>query len=190
MTATGTDVISVLVSDHREVERLFVRIEELPPGDPRRKELADRVVRELVRHAEAEEVYVYPAFRRFLTDGDAVADREIAEHSEAEVTMKQLRRLGPGDPGFDGLLAQLMAEVREHVAEEESDYFPQLAAAAPAADLEDLGSAVRTIKKVVPTRPHPNAPDRPPMNLLLGPGVGAIDRLRDLVSGRGRRRTG
>ena len=187
MTPTGRDVISVLTEDHREVEGMFVRIEQIAPGNPERKRLADLVVRELVRHAEAEEVYVYPAFRRFLPDGDAIADREIDEHSAAERSMKQLERLAADDPAFDRLLAQLMTEVREHVAEEEGDYFPLLAAHAPAADLETLGRAVTTIKKVVPTRPHPAAPDRPPLNVMLGPAVGLVDRVRDLVGGRGRR---
>lgn len=187
MTPTGRDVISVLTGDHREVEEMFVRIEQLAPGSPERKRLADLVVRELVRHAEAEEVYVYPAFRRFLPDGDAIADREIDEHSAAERSMKELERLGADDPAFDRLLAQLMTEVREHVAEEEGDYFPLLAAHAPAADLETLGRAVTTVKKVVPTRPHPATPDRPPLNVMLGPAVGLVDRVRDLVGGRGRR---
>jgi hemerythrin superfamily protein len=186
MTATGRDVISVLTEDHREVEELFVRLEQLAPGNPERKRLAERAVRELVRHAEAEEVYVYPAFRRFLPDGDAVADREIEEHSAAERTMKQLQRLDADDPAFDRLLAQLMTEVRGHVAEEEGDYFPMLASRAPSEDLENLGRAVTAVKKVVPTRPHPSAPDRPPLNLMLGPAVGLVDRVRDLVTGRGR----
>lgn len=185
MTATGTDVISVLTLDHREVEGLFVRIEQLAPGNPERKRLADRAIRELVRHAEAEEVYVYPAaFRRFLPDGDAIADREIEEHSAAERSMKQLQGLAADDPFFDRLVADLMTEVREHVAEEEGSYFPMLAGSAPAEDLETLGRAVTAIKKVVPTRPHPAAPDRPPLNLMLGPVVGLVDRLRDLVTGR------
>jgi len=188
MTSTGRDVISVLTEDHREVEQMFVRIEQLAPGNPERKRLADRVVRELVRHAEAEEVYVYPAFRRCLPDGDAIADREIDEHSAAERSMKLLQRLGVDDPAFDQALAQLMGEVREHVAEEEGDYFPMLAAHAPAKDLETLGRAVTTVKKVVPTRPHPSSPDRPPLNLMVGPAVGLVDRVRDLVAGRGRRR--
>ncbi len=126
MTPTGRDVISVLTEDHREVEGLFVRIEQLAPGNPERKRLADRAIRELVRHAEAEEVYVYPAFRRFLPDGDAIADREIEEHSAAERSMKQLQGLDADDPFFDRLVADLIAEVREHVAEEEGTYFPLL----------------------------------------------------------------
>jgi hypothetical protein len=101
--------------------------------------------------------------------------------------MKQLQGLDAEDPFFDRLLADLMAEVREHVAEEEGTYFPMLATSAPAEDLETLGRAVTTVKRVVPTRPHPAAPDRPPFNLMLGPAVGLVDRVRDLVTGRGRR---
>ena len=186
MTSTGRDVISVLTEDHRAVEEVFVRIESLAPGHPDRKRLADQVVRELVRHAEAEEVYVYPAFRRFLPGGDAIADREIEEHAAAERSMKQLQGLGADDPFFDRLLAGLMTEVREHVAEEEGTYFPMLAVSASAEELETLGRAVTVVKKVVPTRPHPAAPDRPPLNLMLGPAVGLVDRVRDLVTGRGR----
>lgn len=41
-------------------------------------------------------------------------------------------------------------------------------------------------KKMAPTRPHPSAPDTPPGNKLLGPGVGLVDRARDLLTGRGK----
>ncbi|RST04975.1 hemerythrin domain-containing protein, partial [Streptomyces sp. WAC05374] len=34
--------------------------------------------------------------------------------------------------------------------------------------------------------PHPAAPARPPANKLLAPGAGMVDRLRDMLTGRGR----
>jgi Uncharacterized protein conserved in bacteria (DUF2188) len=37
---------------------------------------------------------------------------------------------------------------------------------------------------MAPTRPHPRAPDQPPGNVAAGPVVGAVDRLRDTVTGR------
>jgi len=37
---------------------------------------------------------------------------------------------------------------------------------------------------IAPTRPHPLASDRPPLNRLLAPGAGLIDRMRDALSGR------
>lgn len=60
------------------------------------------------------------------------------------------------------------------------------AACSPEA-LDELGEKTRRAKKTAPTRPHPSAPDTPPGNKLLGPGVGLVDRARDLISGRGGR---
>ncbi|MDX3644712.1 hemerythrin domain-containing protein [Streptomyces sp. MB09-02B] len=184
--AHGGDVIEELKADHREVAELFGKIEELPTGDPKRKEFADLVTIELVRHAVAEEAHLYPAVREHLSNGDAVADRELADHTAAERTMKELERRGADDPEFDRLITQLMAEVRHHVRDEESNLFPQLAKAASASVLNDLGDKVRRAKKLAPTRPHPAAPTKPPANRILAPGLGLVDRMRDALSGRGK----
>src|SRR5205085_3761932 len=59
------DVIEILEHDHREVEQMFAELESLrgaatDEARERRKELADQVTIELVRHSVAEEVLVYP----------------------------------------------------------------------------------------------------------------------------------
>jgi hemerythrin superfamily protein len=184
--AHGGDVIEELKADHREVAELFGKIEELPSGDPKRKEFADLVTIELVRHAVAEEAFLYPAVREHLSNGDAVADRELADHTAAERTMKELERRAADDPEFDRLITQLMAEVRHHVRDEESNLFPQLAKACSASVLTDLGDKIRRAKKLAPTRPHPAAPVKPPANRILAPGLGLVDRMRDALSGRGK----
>ncbi|URN17582.1 MULTISPECIES: hemerythrin domain-containing protein [Streptomyces] len=182
----GGDVITELTTDHQEVEELFVRIQELPPGDPERKRLADQAVMELVRHAVAEEEYLYPAVREYLPDGDSLADKELEDHAAAERTMKELEECDADHPRFDTMIAQLMAEVREHVADEEADLLPRLRAACSQEKLEELGEKVRQAKKMAPTRPHPAAPDKPPANKLLDRGAGMVDRLRDTLTGRGK----
>ncbi|MEU7057992.1 hemerythrin domain-containing protein [Streptomyces sp. NPDC046197] len=182
----GGDVIQELTTDHREVEEIFAQIEALPTGDKRRKDLAEQATIELVRHSVAEEMYLYPAVRHHLPDGDSIADREIEDHSEAERTMKELEDCSAGEARFDQLIGRLMREIREHVTDEEQNLFPQLRQAAGADALEDLGEKVRRAKKVAPTRPHPAAPDTPPANKLLAPGAGLVDRIRDAVSGRGK----
>ena len=48
-----------------------------------------------------------------------------------------------------------------------------------------LQAAIESGKDRAPTRPHPSAPDRPPLNKLLAPGAGPVDRIRDHRSGRG-----
>lgn len=195
------DVISILVQDHREVEELFVRLEELASargavptnrdGDddddkPEAKVVAEQVVMELVRHAVAEEQYVYPAIREHLPGGNEFAEKEIAEHAEAEQTMKALEKLDPDDAEFWTRIHALMAEIREHIAGEENEMFPALRAAVSEERLIELGEKVEKAKKMAPTRPHPAAPDRPPLNKILGPGTALVDRVRDALTGRGK----
>ncbi|MGS2640207.1 hemerythrin domain-containing protein [Streptosporangium sp. LJ11] len=184
----GDDVISILTTDHREVEQMFAELEKLRgTGDHERtRDVTEKVIIELVRHSVAEEAYVYPATRRFVPGGDALADREIAEHAEAEEVMKELEQTDTADARFDELLTRLMSDIRAHIQEEESELFPKLAQHAGPEELRELGGKVTAVKKVAPTRPHPAAPDTPPANKLLAPGAGLIDRVRDALSGRGK----
>ncbi|TPQ16838.1 hemerythrin domain-containing protein [Streptomyces sporangiiformans] len=182
----GGNVITELVTDHREVEELFGKIEGLPPGDKNRKLYADQAVIELVRHSVAEEAYLYPAVRQYVANGDAVADKELDDHSRAEQIMKDLEGHESDDPHFNRLIGNLTTEIRSHIADEEEHLFPMLRDAAPEGALDDLGEKVRQAKKTAPTRPHPSAPDKPPANKLLAPGVGLVDRLRDAMTGRGK----
>ncbi|MEU7384066.1 MULTISPECIES: hemerythrin domain-containing protein [unclassified Streptomyces] len=181
----GGDVIQELTTDHREVEEIFAQMEALPMGNSRRKDLADQATIELVRHSVAEEMHLYPAVRHYVRDGDAIADREVQDHAEAERTMKDLEGLAADDPRFDELVGRLMREIREHVTDEEQNLFPLLRDSTKPEELEQLGEKVRSAKKTAPTRPHPAAPDTPPLNKLLAPGAGLVDRIRDTVTGRG-----
>ncbi|MFL9652588.1 hemerythrin domain-containing protein [Streptomyces sp. PB17] len=182
----GGNVIDELTTDHREVEELFGRIEALPPGHKDRKLYADQATIELIRHSVAEEAYLYPAVREHVAGGGALADKELADHAQAEQIMKDLESRGADDAEFDRLIGMLMSEIREHVADEEDNLFPRLREACPAQALDELGDKVRQAKRTAPTRPHPSAPDKPPMNKLLAPGAGMVDRARDALSGRGK----
>jgi hemerythrin superfamily protein len=182
--AEETNLIDVLVHDHREVEDMFTELEGGTIDAARRAELRDKVITELVRHSVAEEMYLYPATRKVLPGGDQLADREIEEHAAAEQVMKDLEKVAPEDARFDQLLAQLIADIRGHVADEETDLFPRLQAACSEQELVELGEKVRQAKKMAPTRPHPSAPDTPPLNKVLGPPIGLVDRIRDALTGR------
>ncbi|MGP3955252.1 hemerythrin domain-containing protein [Nonomuraea sp. 3N208] len=181
------DMIAVLVTDHREVEEMFSRLEHMVGRiDEKAELLAEQVVIELVRHSVAEEAYLYPTVREHVPGGDSLADEEIAEHAAAEQTMKQLEGLESSDTEFWPTLERLMSQIRHHMQEEENDLFPRLRQACPEAQLLELGGQVMRAKKMAPTRPHPAAPDTPPANKLLAPGIGLVDRIRDALTGRGR----
>ncbi|MFG2287731.1 hemerythrin domain-containing protein [Streptomyces sp. NPDC048595] len=182
----GGNIIEELTTDHREVEDLFGRIEALPSGHPDRKRLIDEVTIELVRHSVAEEMYLYPAVREHVANGDAMADKELKDHGEVEKTLKKLEGCSADNPQLDQLFVALKNSVTSHVQDEESNLFPQLKTACSDEALNTLGDKIRTAKKVAPTRPHPSAPVTPPANKILAPGAGLVDRVRDFVSGRGK----
>ncbi|MEW2413002.1 hemerythrin domain-containing protein [Streptomyces sp. NPDC046866] len=181
----GGDVVRELTADHDEVRDFFARLAtEKDPG--RCREIADQLTIELVRHSVAEEQYLYPAVREHLDGGDLIADKEIADHSRVEEMLKQLEELDPAGAGFTACVNDLRTEVLAHIKDEEENLFPTLQHNCPQEALDDLGDRIRRAKKLAPTRPHPGSPSTPPANKLLGPGLGLVDRARDLISGRGK----
>jgi len=180
---TGEDVVDILSSDHREFQALIAEIRTAPDAETR-SDLRDALVSGLVRHAVGEEMYVYPAIKQYVPDGEAAVEHDIAEHKELERTMKELEAVEPTDPQFDTLLGQLETILVDHVQDEESDQFPKLRVAIPREQLIEIGSKVQTAKKLAPTRPHPAAPNAELFHKLVGPGVGLVDRARDRLTGR------
>lgn len=177
------DVIDVLTADHRDVTALIGNIWSVK--DPMiRRDLTDTAISELVRHAVAEEMYVYPAMRDHLPDGEKAVEHDIEEHKELEETMKRLEDLDVSSPEFDEALRKLEAILADHVQDEETEQFPQLRQHIPADTLVELAGKVETAKKLAPTRPHPGAPNAELFHKLVGPGVGLVDRLRDKLTGR------
>src|SRR3978361_2305551 len=101
MTDEQRDVIEILSHDHREVEQMFAELESLrgaadEQSRARRKDVAEQVTIELVRHAVAEEAAVYPKVKEKVSEEEA--ERAKREHAEAEETMKRLEKLSPEDP--------------------------------------------------------------------------------------------
>ena len=178
-----SDVIDVLISDHRDVTALIGEIKVV--ADPMiRRDLADTAISELVRHAVAEEMYVYPAMRKYLADGEDAVKHDIEEHKELEQVMKRLESADVSGPEFDEALGRLAALLADHVQDEEAEQFPELRRRVPQEELVELAGKVETAKKLAPTRPHPGAPNSELFHKLVGPGVGLVDRLRDKLSGR------
>ena len=176
--APDPDLIDVLVVDHRRVEQLFTELEAGLADLDRRTGLVGAVIAELRRHAADERAYLYPVTCVVLPDGEEIVGRQDAEQGEIEQLLADLTEA-------DGnALAQVIALVRHHVDDQEGDLFPRLRQALPPDELLQLGRRVEAAKKIAPTRPHPSAPDRPPLNKLVAPGAGLLDRVRDALTNR------
>jgi hemerythrin superfamily protein len=181
---TAHDVIDVLVTDHREVETLFTELETGTGTPEHRRDVADVVIAELVRHAVAEEMYVYPAMKQHLPDGEAAVEHDIQEHKELERTMKELESLDAADARFTEVVSRLRDQLHHHATDEEDEQFPRLRTYVSREKLVQMREQVDKAKKLAPTRPHPGSPNNEVFHKLVGPGVGLMDRVRDKLTGR------
>jgi hemerythrin superfamily protein len=145
--------------------------------------VTEQVAIELVRHSVAEEVLVYPHVEDKVSAEET--DHARKEHAQAEETLQRLEKLDADDPAFDDELATLMEEIRHHIEDEEGQMFAQMRQVIDADELRKLGARVEAFKKVAPTRPHPNVPNKPLPRIAAGPAASLFDRMRDAATGRG-----
>lgn len=182
-SGTGQDVVDILTADHREMVELVEKIKATPEPEQRR-DLSDTVTAEVMRHAVAEEMYVYPVIEEHIPDGSAEVEHDKREHAELVDTMKEMEGADTSDPTFLALAQRLEDQLRHHASDEEDDHFPKLRTHISADRLVEIGQQVEAAKKMAPTRPHPHAPHSELFHKLVGPGVGMVDRLRDKLMGR------
>src|SRR3954462_13585134 len=97
--ADGTDMVSVLVTDHAEMKQYFRELEAAT--DPaERRDIADKLTAEVARHPLAEAMCLYPAARKALPKGDEVIDEESKEDSEVEELLTPWEGMKGDDPEF------------------------------------------------------------------------------------------
>lgn len=181
---TKGDVLDLLMDEHRQVQSMIEQLAMQSHQEEDPRELADIITADLVRHSVAEEMYIYPAIREYLTDGEREVQHDIDEHQQILECLKDLENLQPADGRFTEVVAQLQALVDDHVRDEEDDQFPRLREVIPEEKLIELRGKVETAEKLAPTRPHPSAPHSELFHKVVGPGVGMVDRMRDAMSGR------
>jgi hemerythrin superfamily protein len=118
----GADVVDLIMSDHREVERLFDILKN-KPGD--RLNALPVMATLLVAHSRAEEAEVYPVARDEAGIADDV-EHSQEEHLAAEQVLERLMDADPESKEFETLLEQVVDEVTHHVEEEESSVLPKM----------------------------------------------------------------
>jgi hemerythrin superfamily protein len=176
---SASDAIALLKGDHREVEQLFKRFEKAGSGAHRVKgQLVASMIEALSRHAEIEELVFYPAVREQMPRAESDVLEALEEHHVVKVVLRELESMDPGAERFDAKVTVMMEAVRHHVKEEEGELFPKVRNRIDRRELVDLGEQLQAAKRVVPTRPHPAAPDTPPGNVVAGAAVAVMDRAR------------
>ncbi len=178
------DAITLLRTDHKAVEVLFKRFEKA--GDRalvEKRQIVDRIIEALSVHSAIEEQVFYPVARATVPDTERISLESLEEHHVVKWLLSELADMDPAHERFDAKVTVLIENVRHHVKEEETEFFPLMRAGLGRKAMADLGAALENAKKTAPTHPHPRAPDAPPANALVGAIAGVVDRVGDNLSG-------
>ena len=173
------DAIAELVRDHKEVRKYFARLEKLKSAQAKQN-AAGQLIRLLSIHSSVEEQLVYPLLRARGDGLEHLAFEALEQHHVVKIVAKEIERISPDNERFDGKLRVLSANVLEHMKEEEQVMFPALRKLLEPEELSALADLIRSARRVVPTHPHPLAPDTPPGNVIAGTISRVLDQGRDL----------
>jgi hemerythrin superfamily protein len=178
------DAITMLKDDHKTVEKLFKDFEQAGErAYVTKRGLVDRIIEELSVHAAVEEQFFYPVTRATVPEVEDDALESLEEHHVVKIVLAELETMNPEDERFDAKVNVLIENVRHHVEEEEDEYFPKVRAELGRNALNDIGDAMAEAKKTAPTKPHPESPQEPPANFVVGAVAGVADRVTDTVHG-------
>lgn len=182
------DAITFLRQDHKSVLGLLETLDGAPSGSGAEASGLETVVNNLIiaesQHEAIEEQFFWPAVRKAIENGDALADKAIEQEQAGKKILQRLEDGKPGDPDYHEALQEFVKAGREHIAYEQDVVWPQIQAVMSREELEKVGEKLETAKKIAPTRPHPNTPPNPAVLKTMGLGAAAVDHLRDAVTGR------
>lgn len=181
MIAKGTDVVSFLKGQHREIEQMFANVTATRGKERAKAFYALR--RMLAVHETAEEEIVHPAARRAIPHGETIVKARLAEEKAAKTALAELETLDVDSADFEAKLRALETNVVAHAEAEERDEFDRLGAELDPTRLARMRRAAELAERVAPTRPHPGV-ESALANVIVGPFASVIDRARDLFLAR------
>lgn len=109
--------------------------------------------------------------------------RAQVEEDEAKSALSELEKLGPGGDGFGEKLSAFKTNVGAHASSEEQEVFPILRGQS-ADQLASLANAFEAAEAAAPTHPDPHGPESAAGNMLIGPFVAIVDKVRDALARR------
>jgi hypothetical protein len=142
--AHETDAITMLKTEHREVEALFEQFEETDSA-PQKKKLAAQICTELRVHMQIEDEILYPACRQAGLSEDKMDEADI-EHDTARKLIDEVEAGAPGDDHWDARVKVLSELIEHHVKEEEEHNGIFSRAKKSDLDLDAIGEQLRARK--------------------------------------------
>jgi hemerythrin-like domain-containing protein len=136
------NVVDLILNDHRELERVFEKLENEPDSRPT---LVPVMIALLTAHSRAEEAEVYPAAAQAGSTKDVQHSQR--EHLEADQLAADVAAADPTADDFEDLLKKLIDAVKHHVEEEETTVLAEMRENLDPTRLAELGQAFLTSRE-------------------------------------------
>ncbi|MET0523967.1 MAG: hemerythrin domain-containing protein [Nocardioides sp.] len=150
----SSDTIVMLKNDHKEILRAFRNFENAGDGALKTKgKLVDRIIELLTVHTYIENEVMYPRVRELVPELEDDVLESYEEHHVADVLVMELSAMKPSDERFTAKATVLIENVRHHIEEEETEWFPQVREALGRKPLQELGADMAAARKKAPRRP-------------------------------------
>jgi hemerythrin superfamily protein len=134
------NAIELLISQHRDVEKIFTKIERAK-GVAEKRKLFQLLGDNLAIHTAIEEHQFYPAVKAKRTED--ILLESLHEHLSIKRVLADLLAADVKDESFDAQIKVLKEQVEHHVEEEESDLFPKVKKILDSNELKALGVQMR-----------------------------------------------
>lgn len=127
-TTKQKDACDFLDADHKAVKKMFTEYGELAEArgssKEKKRQLAEKICRELTVHTQLEEEIFYPAVRKEIRE-ELMMEEAGVEHASAKDLIVQIQGMTPGDTLYDAKVTVLGEYIDHHVKEERNEMFPK-----------------------------------------------------------------
>jgi len=173
-TQTATDMLR---GQHEVVKKMLQQMDQLEGSD--RADLFDCIRANLAIHETAEEEIVHPRAKRISEMAEKVVEARLREEDHAKKALAELEKIGVDGEGFEERFVLFRASVVDHAEAEEREVFPLLESSLDVHELRDMADAIGLAEQMAPTHAHPHGPESVLGNVLVGPFIALIDKVRD-----------
>jgi Hemerythrin HHE cation binding domain len=79
-----------------------------------RRQLADTLIADMVKHALTEELYAYPLMRKVLPEGNAAINKDLREHLEIDNLLRDLEHAHKNQPDYEHIVRKINSAFTTH----------------------------------------------------------------------------
>jgi len=181
MFGSKPDITDDIQKDHRELEKYYKSYKDAKTTEDGHKWF-NLFLWEICRHSAAEEIIMYNMMEAKGEEGKKLATKSREDHRELKVMLEDLRK-EKDEKKFEEKFDAVYKSFQDHIKLEEGEDVPYLKKNVSDEARAAASKAFGMKKNLVPTRPHPEIPDKPTsVELALGMLAMPVDKMKDLFT--------